>query len=86
LAKVSRDQQMTAYDIAYPGYGFGEHKGYGTAAHEQALQHQGATSQHRRTFRPLQTFLTHGAWPASGHATSATITQIQQEQEEEDAD
>jgi ribonuclease HII len=85
LAKVSRDQQLATYEIAYPAYGFAEHKGYGTAAHEQALHQYGATSQHRRTFRPLQAFLTSGIWPASGHTTSATIVPHLQEQEEEHA-
>ena len=41
LAKVTRDHMMAEYDAIYPGYGFGKHKGYGTAAHIQALNELG---------------------------------------------
>src|SRR5699024_7145642 len=30
LAKVERDRQLVALDSHYPGYGFAQHKGYGT--------------------------------------------------------
>lgn len=51
LAKVHRDALMCAYDRVYPGYGFAEHKGYGTAAHRAALQTLGPCPLHRRGFR-----------------------------------
>ena len=50
LAKVCRDHFMVEMDDVYPGYGFAQHKGYGTAAHYQALRAQGMTEIHRRSF------------------------------------
>lgn len=50
LAKVTRDHMMAEYDAIYPGYGFEKHKGYGTAAHIQALKELGPCPIHRRTF------------------------------------
>ena len=50
LAKVTRDHLMTDYDKQYPNYGFAKHKGYGTAAHIQALKDEGPCPLHRRTF------------------------------------
>ena len=50
LAKVTRDQIMTACDPIFPEYGFARHKGYGTAAHIEALRTFGPCSMHRRTF------------------------------------
>ena len=50
VAKVTRDQLMVAYDDLYPGYGFAEHKGYGTAAHYGAIREKGLTPIHRRSF------------------------------------
>ena len=42
LAKVTRDRMMVELDTQFPGYGFAKHKGYGTAAHRQALEKLGA--------------------------------------------
>jgi ribonuclease HII len=53
LAKVYRDQLMHAADTAHPGYGFGDHKGYGTPYHQRALARLGPCALHRRTFQPL---------------------------------
>lgn len=50
LAKVTRDHMMAEYDTIYPGYGFAKHKGYGTAAHIQALKEFGPCPIHRRSF------------------------------------
>lgn len=50
LAKVTRDHIMIEYDKLYPEYGFAKHKGYGTAAHMQAIREYGLTPIHRRTF------------------------------------
>ena len=50
LAKVTRDQIMTACDPIFPEYGFARHKGYGTAAHIEALRTFGPCSMHRQTF------------------------------------
>ena len=53
VAKVHRDRCCIELDRQYPLYGFARHKGYGTAAHLQALRLHGACDQHRKTFRPV---------------------------------
>ena len=50
LAKVSRDRIMEEYDKEYPGYGFAQHKGYGTAAHYTAIHELGISPIHRMSF------------------------------------
>lgn len=54
IAKVTRDHMMDEYDAAYPGYGFAQHKGYGTQVHMDALRKYGPCPIHRRSFRPVQ--------------------------------
>ena len=54
LAKVSRDRWMRESDRLYPGYGFAEHKGYGTARHLAAIKTLGACPIHRRSFAPMR--------------------------------
>ena len=50
LAKVTRDRMMVEYEKTYPGYGFAQNKGYGTAAHYAGLKALGLTPIHRRSF------------------------------------
>ncbi len=50
VAKVARDHKMEEYDALYPGYGFAGHKGYGTAAHMEAIRNLGPCPIHRRSF------------------------------------
>ena len=50
LAKVTRDRMMEEYGNVFPGYGFEKHKGYGTAAHMEAIRQLGPCPIHRRTF------------------------------------
>jgi len=50
LAKVSRDRAMIELDGQYPGYGFAQHKGYGTPAHYAALEKLGPCFVHRLGF------------------------------------
>jgi ribonuclease HII len=50
IAKVYRDKLMDEYDAVYPAYQFIKNKGYGTAAHIQAIKEQGLCPIHRRTF------------------------------------
>ena len=50
IAKVTRDRMMVKYDEVYPGYGFASNKGYGAAAHIEALKKLGPTPIHRRSF------------------------------------
>ena len=54
LAKVERDKYMAELDAIYPEYGFGKHVGYGTAAHQKAMEEFGLTPEHRRSFRPVR--------------------------------
>ena len=54
LAKVTRDRLMLEFDRLYPGYGFAEHKGYGTPQHLAAIQALGPCPIHRRSFSPLR--------------------------------
>ena len=53
IAKVLRDRLMTAYGERFPGYGFEQHKGYGTLEHLTALTALGASPIHRRSFAPV---------------------------------
>ena len=50
LAKVTRDRLILEYAEKYPKYGFEIHKGYGTAAHYDAIRKHGATPIHRLSF------------------------------------
>ena len=50
IAKVLRDDLMEAFDREYPQYGFGKHKGYGSAAHFAALDKHGTCTIHRESF------------------------------------
>ena len=52
LAKVARDREMQRLDVEYPGYGFAQHKGYGTPDHLQALRRLGVCALHRLSFAP----------------------------------
>ena len=50
IAKVTRDRLMVEYDKVFPEYDFAGNKGYGSAAHIQALKKYGPTPIHRRSF------------------------------------
>lgn len=50
VAKVYRDRLMVEYDKLYPGYGFGENKGYGSQAHINAIKSLGPSPIHRMSF------------------------------------
>lgn len=53
LAKVTRDRWCQELDARFPQYGFATHKGYGTAAHLEALRAHGPCPEHRRSFTPV---------------------------------
>lgn len=57
LAKVLRDEEMEVLDALYPGYGFAEHKGYGTVKHREALKQLGPCKIHRRSYAPVAALL-----------------------------
>jgi len=50
MAKVTRDRLLKFYDNIFPGYGFSQHKGYGTKSHIKAITHKGLSAIHRRSF------------------------------------
>lgn len=58
IAKVTRDRLMVQYEQRYPGYHFGRHKGYGTRLHQEALKANGVTGIHRKSYLPVQAYLT----------------------------
>ena len=50
LAKVTRDRMCLELDREYPEYGIAKHKGYGTAAHYEALEKHGGPPIYRTKF------------------------------------
>jgi ribonuclease HII len=54
LAKVTRDRLMLEFEKQFPGYGFAEHKGYGTPQHLVAIATHGPCPIHRRSFAPFK--------------------------------
>jgi len=67
IAKVARDTYMAEQGLIYPGYGFENHVGYGTAAHRAAIDSLGITPLHRLSFAPLKSY----AKPAPAKSTTA---------------
>lgn len=54
VAKEYRDAMMRRMGERYPGYGFEQHMGYGTAFHVEALERLGPCPIHRRSFAPVE--------------------------------
>ncbi len=50
IAKVERDEILNSFETLYPGYGFAQHKGYGTKAHYENIKKYGLLPIHRKTF------------------------------------
>lgn len=50
VAKVARDRLMCELDAKFPGYGFAQHKGYGTEEHRDAVLRLGRCLEHREMF------------------------------------
>jgi ribonuclease HII len=50
LAKVDRDRMMAAWHEDRPEYGWAGNKGYGSAAHLDAIRERGPSDLHRRTW------------------------------------
>ncbi|MDE2143937.1 MAG: ribonuclease HII [Elusimicrobia bacterium] len=53
VAKVIRDRWMERLNRRHPGYGFAQHKGYGTKAHLEALDRLGVSTAHRLSYAPV---------------------------------
>lgn len=69
IAKVTRDGWMRQLDAEYPVYGFAGHKGYGVAAHLEALREHGSSTLHRHSFRGVD-------WFESEYRISATLEDL----------
>ena len=54
LAKVVRDHIMYGYDVLYPEYGYGKHKGYGTKQHLENMDRYGLNKLYRMSYKPCQ--------------------------------
>jgi ribonuclease HII len=54
VAKVIRDRIMERLDRRWPGYGFAQHKGYGTPEHLEALARLGPCPLHRFSYAPVR--------------------------------
>jgi len=50
IAKTHRDRLMEELEKKYPGYGFAQHKGYGTSEHQNAIRGLGPCPIHRLSF------------------------------------
>lgn len=50
IAKVTRDRLLSELDVTFPGYGFAQHKGYGTEEHRECVLRLGRCPQHREMF------------------------------------
>ena len=57
IAKTTRDGVMEYFDRIYPGYGFAQHKGYGTALHLERLRRHGPCRLHRASYAPVRAAL-----------------------------
>jgi ribonuclease HII len=57
VAKVTRDRMMEEFDQIYPGYGFAQHKGYGTRKHISCLRTLGPSPIHRLYFAPVRNLI-----------------------------
>ncbi|MFZ9596073.1 MAG: ribonuclease HII [Bdellovibrionia bacterium] len=76
LAKVWRDQHLTEFEQAYPGYGFAQHKGYPTPQHTRALKSLGVTPIHRKSFKTVQAVIELGLTThlnSSGRSKSTSL-------------
>ncbi|MBR5486360.1 MAG: ribonuclease HII [Phascolarctobacterium sp.] len=54
IAKVTRDRIMEKLDALYPAYKFANNKGYGSKEHMQAIDMEGVTEWHRRSYEPMK--------------------------------
>ena len=54
IAKVTRDRIMEKLDTLYPTYKFANNKGYGSKDHMQAIDQDGVTEWHRRSYEPVK--------------------------------
>ena len=53
VAKVTRDKAITNLGKKFKGYHWDKNCGYGTKQHLKAIRNLGITSEHRKTFSPI---------------------------------
>ena len=51
IAKETRDRYMRRADAVHPGWEFASHVGYATPEHREAIERQGVSPLHRRSFQ-----------------------------------
>lgn len=76
IAKVHRDRMMKGMDDVYPHYGFGQHKGYASPAHRQAIRQHGPCFEHRQSFSGVKEFLELGTVVRRTRAPALTAEQL----------
>lgn len=57
IAKVTRDKMMYDLDKEYPMYGFGDHKGYPTKKHLDAIEKYGLIDGYRKSYGPIKNYI-----------------------------
>jgi len=57
IAKLTRDELMSALHLRYPQYNFKANKGYPTAEHRTAVSIHGPCPEHRRSFKGVKEFV-----------------------------
>ncbi|MDF2903222.1 MAG: rnhB [Bacillus sp. (in: firmicutes)] len=57
IAKVTRDRLMKEIGLVYPEYGFANNMGYGTKEHLIAIEKNGITPHHRKSFAPVKDYV-----------------------------
>ena len=72
IAKVVRDRIMREYDILYPKYGLGTHKGYCTGEHRALLHELGPSPIHRRSYQPVSESIAAGSAALDGAGEDLT--------------
>ena len=56
IAKVTRDKMIANLGKKFKGYYLDKNSGYGTKQHFKAIKKLGITSQHRKTFSPINKY------------------------------
>ena len=57
IAKVYRDRLMSIYNNKFEIYGWKQNSGYGTKKHIDAINKNGVTNLHRKSFEPIKSLL-----------------------------
>jgi ribonuclease HII len=77
IAKVTRDRMMEEFDRMYTGYGFAQHKGYGTGIHLSCLRKLGPSPIHRLYFAPVRNVVASQNPPSSKGRMGKDVVQTE---------